>query len=206
MPKTNKQNEMEQFKNGIFALRTNFGELAQLMIMKKYKLQKSINKDFDLIALDKNKHTIPVEVKFARAYKNPTSINETNVLHICSNSSVDIYSSEEWESKDLFCNIEQVKPELFKRLYYGIFWKDKVEIFCIDENKHHLFPDSLSHFVTDEDYRKEIRKEIPYFYLQHNKKDYQFHLKKGSLEKHRANFSKESLTYEELFDLFSAKK
>ena len=88
----------------------------------------------------------------------------------------------------------------------GIFWKDKVEIFCIDENKHHLFPDSLSHFVTDENYRKKVRKEIPYFYLQHNKKDYQFHLKKGSLEKHRANFLKESLTYEELFDLFSAKK
>ena len=134
MLKTDKQKEIEQFKNGIFALRTNFGELAQLMIMKKYKLQKSTNRDFDLIALDKDKHTIPVEVKFARAYKNPSSINENNVLNICLNCSVDVYSSEEWQSKDLFCNIEQVKPKLFKRLYYGIFWKDKVEILCIDEN------------------------------------------------------------------------
>ncbi len=202
----NKQKEIEQFKNGIFALRTNFGELAQLMIMEKYKLKKSTSKDYDLVAFDKDKNIIPVEVKFARAYKNPSSINETNVIYICSNCSIDIYSSKEWENKDLFCNIEQVKPNLFKRLYYGIFWKDKVEIFCIDENKHHLFPDSLFHFISDENYRKEIRKEIPYFYLQHNKKDYQFHLKKGSLKKHRDNFSKDSLTYEELFDLFSHKK
>lgn len=43
MTKTNKQKEIEQLKNGIFALRTNFGELAQLMIMKKVQTPK-INK------------------------------------------------------------------------------------------------------------------------------------------------------------------
>lgn len=206
MTKEKKQAEIEQFKNGIFALRTNFGELAQLMIMKRYHLQKSTSKDYDLVELDEMEHIIPVEVKFARAYKNPTSINESNVLYICSNCSVDIYSSNAPDQTDLFCNIQQIKPDLFKKLYYGIFWSDKVEIFCIDENKHHLFPDSLSHFTTDEVYRKEIRKKIPYFYLQHNKKDYQFHLKKKSLTTHRRDFSKESLTYEQLFDLFSAKE
>lgn len=196
--------EVEQFKNGIFALRTNFGELAQLMISKKYNLQKASNKYYDLEKIDEKGKHIPVEVKFARAYKNPSSINEKNVLSICSNCSVDIYSSEEWKSTELFCNIEQIKPDLFKRLYYGIFWKDKIEIFCIDESKHNLFPESLNDFANDKIYRKKIREKIPYFYLQHNKKDYQFHLKKGSLSKHRESFYKDSLTYEELYNLFSA--
>lgn len=206
MANTEKQEKIEQFKNGIFSLRTNFGELAQLMVSKKYKLQKSASKDYDLVDFDEKGNIIPVEVKFARAYKNPSSISATNVLHICLNCSIDVYSSEEWKSPNLFCNIEQVKPDLFKRLYYGIFWKDKVEIFCIDESKHHLFPDALSHFIDDKDYKKQIRKSIPYFYLQHNKKDFQFHLKKGSIEKHRKDYLKDSLTYEELFDLFSTKK
>ena len=31
-----KEERVEQFKHGIFSLRTNFGELAQLMIKEKY--------------------------------------------------------------------------------------------------------------------------------------------------------------------------
>jgi len=203
MPKSKK--DIEQFKNGIFSLRTNFGELAQLMIKKKYGLKKSTKIEYDLIAYDDEKNEIPVEVKFARAYKNSTSINEKNILDICLHRSVDVFSSDDADLNDMFCNIEQIKPDLFNRLYYGVFWNDKVEIFCIDESKHHLFPDSIEHFKTDKKYSKDIRKEIPYLYLQHNKKDYQFYLKKNSVPVHRKSFFKDSLTYEDLFNLFAEK-
>ena len=201
-----KKDKVEQFKHGIFALRTNFGELAQLMIKEKYGFVDSGDKTYDLT--DPTKHGIDshVEVKFARAYKNPSSINRGNVLELCSNSSIDVFSSTEWDNSDLFCNIQQVKPELFRALYYGVFWKDVIEIFCIDSKNHHFFPDSLDRFKTDENYRKAIRKNIPYFYLQHNQKDYQFHLKKGSIPHHRKNFSPQIMTYEDLYDLFLQKK
>ena len=201
-----KEERVEQFKQGIFSLRTNFGELAQLMIKEKYGFDDADNKTYDLKDPSKQGIESHIEVKFARAYKNPSSITLNNVLTLCSNSSIDVYLSTEWNDDNLFCNIEQIKPELFRTLYYGIFWKDKIEIFCIDNNHHNLFPDSLSHFKRDENYRKEIRAKIPYFYLQHNQKDYQFHLKKGSISTHRKNYPKDTMTYEQLYDLFTSEE
>lgn len=201
-----KSEKIEQFKHGIFALRTNFGELAQLMIKEKYHLLDAEDKTYDLKDPENQGINSHIEVKFARAYKNPSSITRNNVLSLCSNSSIDVFTSSEWENNDLFCNIQQLKPELFRTLYYGIFWKDKIEIFCIDISKHNLFPNSLERFISDEFYRKQIRKNIPYFYLQHNKKDYQFHLKKGSLPIHRNNFLKYTMEYEELYDLFATEE
>lgn len=198
-----KAERVEQFKHGIFSLRTNFGELAQLMIKEKYGFDDADDKTYDLKDSSKQGIESHIEVKFARAYRNPSSITRNNVLTLCSNSSIDVYSSTEWNDPDLFCNIEQVKPALFRTLYYGIFWKDIIEIFCIDSDHHYLFPDSLDLFKNDADYRKEIRTGIKYFYLQHNKKDYQFHLKKGSIPNHRRDFPKDTMTYEELYDLFA---
>lgn len=198
-----KEDRVEQFKQGIFSLRTNFGELAQLMIKEKYGFDDSDDKTYDLKDSSKQGIESHIEVKFARAYRNPSSITRNNVLTLCSNSSIDVYLSTEWNDRELFCNIEQVKPDLFRTLYYGIFWKDIIEIFCIDSEHHGLFPDSLDRFKSDVDYRKEIRTSIPYFYLQHNQKDYQFHLKKGSIPKHRSAFAKCTMTYEDLYDLFA---
>ena len=197
---------IEQFKQGIFSLRTNFGELAQLMIQEKYHLVSADDNTYDL--KDPNKQGIEshVEAKCSRAYKNQSHICLGNVLSICFNSSMYIYNSNEWEDGHFFCNIEQVKPNLFRTIYYGIFWNDKIEVFCIDNEKHYLFPDSLDQFIEDKSYRKQVRENIPYFYLQHNKKDYQFHLKKKSLPVHRQNFAKDIITYEELYSLFSPKK
>lgn len=198
-----KEERVEQFKQGIFSLRTNFGELAQLMIKEKYGFDDAEDTTYDLKDSSKQGIESHIEVKFARAYKNPSSITRDNVLMLCSNSSIDVYLSTECNDSDFFCNIQQVKPALFRTLYYGIFWKDVIEIFCIDSERHNLFPNSLERFKNDENYRKEIRTEIPYFYLQHNQKDYQFHLKKGSISKHREDYPKDIITYEQLYDLFA---
>lgn len=201
-----KEEKVERFKQGIFSLRTNFGELAQLMIKEMFGFEDADDKTYDLKDPSKQGVESHIEVKFARAYRNPLSITRNNVISLCSNSSRDVYLSTEWDNRDLFCNIEQVKPELFRTLYYGIFWKDIIEIFCIDSEHHGLFPDSLDRFKRDAEYRKEIRTKIPYFYLQHNKKDYQFHLKKKSIPIHRRDFLERIMTYEELYDLFAEKE
>lgn len=59
------ENELEQFKSGIFKLGTNFGELAQLMIQELEGFSPANGKNFDL--LDKNNQKI--EVKFSRCKK-----------------------------------------------------------------------------------------------------------------------------------------
>lgn len=57
--------ELDQFKNGIFSLGTNFGELAQLMIKDLEKFTPADGKYFDLLNSDNQK----IEVKFSRAKK-----------------------------------------------------------------------------------------------------------------------------------------
>lgn len=85
MRKKNDKN-IDQFKQGIFSLRTNFGELAQLMIKKEMGLHAADDDSYDL--KDDNGHKI--EVKFSRAYKK-FSLTEDNAIDICTNSSLPKY-------------------------------------------------------------------------------------------------------------------
>ena len=69
--------EEQKFKKGIFSLGTNFGELAQIMIKKKYGYTDSASKYYDLLDGDTR-----IEVKFSRALKKEDALNEDNVLAI----------------------------------------------------------------------------------------------------------------------------
>lgn len=62
---SSRDKDIEQFKQGIFALRTNFGELAQLMLQKNMGFSPADNNSYDLKDDDGHK----IEVKFSRAYK-----------------------------------------------------------------------------------------------------------------------------------------
>lgn len=128
MKKTNRQKEIEQFKNGIFALRTNFGELAQLMIQKKMGFKPSDGNSYDLQDSDGRK----IEVKFSRAYKK-ISLTEENAIEICTNCSTTVYNSSEAEndSSNYDCNIEQLKPDCFNSLYYGVFFMIRLRFFVL---------------------------------------------------------------------------
>ena len=46
--------KIEQFKSGIFSLRTNFGELAQLMIQEKYHLACADDNTYECFILGKH--------------------------------------------------------------------------------------------------------------------------------------------------------
>ena len=60
-----KKRKIEQFKQGIFSLRTNFGELAQVMIQKDMGYFAADNNSYDL----QDHKGRRIEVKFSRAYK-----------------------------------------------------------------------------------------------------------------------------------------
>ena len=73
-----KDRNIEQFKQGIFSLRTNFGEFAQLMIQKDMGLHAADDGSYDLKDDDGHK----IEVKFSRAYKK-VSLTEDNATQSC---------------------------------------------------------------------------------------------------------------------------
>ena len=189
--------EIEQFRQGIFALRTNFGELAQLMIQKDMGLSPADDNSYDLKDAQGNK----IEVKFSRAYKKNIPLTERNAIKICSNCGAMVYSSDEAESisSDYDCNIQQLKPDCFDSLYYGIFFSDKIEIFHAPRT---AFPESIASFLEDKD---AARKKLPGYSRQHKGgEECQFHIKKTTHNHHYTHYHIKDLTYEELYDLLDS--
>ncbi len=68
-----------------------------------------------------------------------------------------VYESSESEkrSADYDCNIQQLKPDCFDSLYYGVFFSDKIEIFHAPRSE---FPDSVDSFIED---KAAARKKLP---------------------------------------------
>lgn len=198
--KTEKQEPyIEQFKQGIFSLRTNFGEFAQLMLQIDLGLQPSGDNSYDL--KDAEGHRF--EVKFSRAYKKPVPLTASNAIDVCTKCSTMVYSSSEAEKEyaDYDCNIQQIKPRCFDSLYYGVFFSDKVEIFCASRSE---FPASVDAFLGD---KTAVRKKLPGYALQHKGgEECQFHIKRTTHKHHREHYHVKDITYEELYKLLTSKK
>lgn len=175
--------KVDQFRDGIFSLHTNFGELAQLMIAKLEGFKPAKKKYYDLLDKDNNK----IEVKFSRAKKKLDSLNASNVIEQCIAATVDsrILLESEATSVTFDCNIQQIKVDEFDFLYYGIFFKDTIVIFKAPKD--------------------EVPK-MPGYSIQHKDGvEYQFHINKANYKTHSKYFYKK-LTYKELYKLFSPKK
>lgn len=194
-----REKKIEQFKQGIFSLRTNFGELAQVMIQKDMGLFAADDNSYDLKDTDGQR----IEVKFSRAYKKGVTIVGKNLVEFCVNSSTRVYSSTEAEKKssNYDCNIQQIKPDCFDLLYYGVFFNDKIEVFCIPRSK---FPKSVKNFQKN---KKAVRKKIPGYALQHKGgEECQFHIKRTTHKHHYEHYYVKDITYEELYDLLDSEK
>lgn len=179
----NSEKDLEKFKNVIFSLGTNFGELAQLMIKKLGKYTSANGKYFDL--LDSNNKKI--EVKFSRAKKKLKPLEESNIVELCLNSSSDSRALTEADAKNITfdCNIQQIKPSEFDILYYGIFFKDKIVIFKAQSS---------------------VVPNMPGYSIQHKGgTEYQFHINKSNYSDHKKKYFYKELTYLELFNLFGKK-
>lgn len=198
MSKT-KEKKIKQFKQGIFSLRTNFGELAQVMIQKDMGLFAADDNSYDLKDTDGQR----IEVKFSRAYKRDIPLTAKNAIELCTCCSTRVYGSTEAEEKssDYDCNIQQLKPDCFDLLYYGVFFSDKIEVFRAPRSE---FPESVADFIND---KAGVRKKLPGYALQHKGgEEFQFHIKKSTHKHHHEHYYVKDITYKELYDLLDSEK
>lgn len=178
-----KEKNIEEFRDGIFALRTRrFGTVAEIMIKKLYNLLDSNSLAFD----KKNNKNQRIEVKFSTVMKeNDDTIREENVLEQCrkANLANRAMASTEVGKERFDCNIQQVKRKEFDILYYGLFFSNKVEIFKMTSEEVLQCPG-----YSDKQHRGNIGEG-------------QFHLNQENISFHRSRYFVTCLSYEELYDL-----
>lgn len=177
-------NVLEEFRDGIFALRTRrFGTVAEIMIKKLYDLEESSS-----LAYDKRDRYSKdrIEVKFSTVMKeNDDKIRDTNVIEQCKKANL---ANRAMKSSDIGiysfdCNIQQVKRKEFDILYYGLFFADVIEIYKMTSDEILDCPG-----YSDKQHRG-------------NEGEGQFHLNESNIEYHRRNFRERILTYAELYHL-----
>lgn len=186
MNQTSSTQLIKEFRDGIFALRTRrFGSVAEIMIKKLYELD-----DSDSLAYDKRDSSSGerVEVKFSTVMKeNEDTIRDENVVDQClkANLANRVMRRSETNTYKFDCNIQQVKRKEFDVLYYGIFFSDEIEIFCVRS-------DEITHLrgYSDRQHRG-------------NEGEGQFHVNNKTISYHREHYLKCVCTYEELFNLFA---
>ena len=180
-------NEIKEFRDGIFALRTRrFGTVAELMIEALYNFTKSHNQFHD--RYDEVGHQ-RIEIKFSTVMKaNEAVISRFNSIDQCKKANLGnrALNSTDMYDYDFDCNIQQGKRLEFDVLYYGLFFADRIAIFKMNSD--------------------EIMSCLGYSDKQHkgNEGEGQFHLNRGSIDYHMRNHFVQWLTYEELYDLLSA--
>ena len=175
--------EILNFKNGIFNLHTTrFGTIGELIIQKKYNMINSNNNAYDKIYNGEK-----IEIKFSRALKEHTDkINIVNLIEQCLNSSsVHRWIKYDERNTNVFdCNIQQVKPNEFDWLFYGIFFQDKIVIFKIPSSSIQSIPS-----YSNKQHRGNIGEG-------------QFHITNDNIEYHIKHFLVQIMTYNEIYDLF----
>ncbi|MBD5402976.1 hypothetical protein HDR58_09325 [bacterium] len=178
--------EINEFRDGIFALRTRrFGSVAEIMIQKLFNLQDSGSLAFDKKSGLTNER---IEIKFSTVMKeNEDKIREDNIIDQClkANLANRAMLSTETTQHRFDCNIQQVKRKEFDILYYGLFFADKIEIFKMNTTEVFNCPG-----YSDKQHRG-------------NEGEGQFHLNQDNIDFHRVHYFVKSLDYNELYELLT---
>lgn len=176
-----------EFRDGIFALRTRrFGTVAEIMIKKLYNFEEAGSLAFDKKDVFTNER---IEVKFSTVMKeNDDRIRDDNVIEQCvkANLANRAMTSNDVETCNFDCNIQQVKRKEFDVLYYGLFFADIIEIFKMRSDDILSCPG-----YSDKQHRG-------------NKGEGQFHLNQDNIAYHRRENQILVLSYQELYNLFES--
>lgn len=175
---------IEEFRDGIFALRTRrFGTVAEIMIKRLYDLDESGSLAFDKRDRCSDER---IEIKFSTVMKeNDDKIRDDNVIEQCKKANLANRAMMSYGTKRYHfdCNIQQVKRKEFDVLYYGLFFADQIEIYKMDSNEILGCPG-----YSDKQHRG-------------NEGEGQFHLNESNIDYHRRHFLQRVLTYAELYQL-----
>lgn len=176
--------DIEQFKEGIFNSHTRrFGTIAEIMIKNIYGMENS-----NTLAFDKYKEDKKIEIKFSRVLKeHDETINENNIISQIMNTNYFNRKIKTTDNYNYDCNIQQIKPNEFDDLYYGLFFDDKIEIYKLDN----ITVQQLPNYST-----KQHRG---------NTGEGQFHLNQSNRAYHYNNFLIKELDYNELYNILRRK-
>lgn len=171
----------KSLRNGLFNMETiRFGKIAEIMIKLKFNYSSSNKTEYDLESYNKDgKIKNKIEVKFSCVREKEKGITEDNALDICmqnveNNIEKRMISFEDRKTKEFDCNIQQIKPEFFTHMYYGLFFADKIVIFKITKNKmmKYFFKSQLSFCRSNIKQIKQYLEEIKSKQGQSNKESY----------------------------------
>lgn len=128
----------EKLRDGLFNLETiRFGKIPEIMIKKLYDYRyPNGTTEYDLVVTNEDGNEEHIEVKFSCVReKEETEIDEDNALSVCIDNSQAIVNrkvkASERTIKNFDCNIQQVKPDHFSMLYYGLFFEEQIAIFMM---------------------------------------------------------------------------
>ena len=172
--------DINEFRDGIFALRTRrFGNVAEIMIKKLYKLEDSHTLEYDKFDKIKNKR---IEVKFSTVMK---ANDEKIVISQClkANLANRAMKYDDVNSYDFDCNIQQVKCVEFDILYYGLFFADKILVFKMTSNE----------VLSCQGYSNKQHRN--------NEGEGQFHINNDTIKYHIDNYLIKEITYNELYNI-----
>lgn len=123
--------DVKTFRDNLFAMNTRrFGRVAEILVKSLIQAKDGNNIYHDL--LDKDDR---IEVKFSRAErKHPTKIEEGNVLEVVMNEGVSarMFYFDEYSEVVFDSNIQQIKPDEFDVLFYGLLFADRISIFVME--------------------------------------------------------------------------
>ena len=174
--------EVKEIRDGIMMLHTSrFGSLMELVIKEIYNLEYSKGVTCNLW---NNKTGSRVAVAFSRAVTNSKNNVRINPIGACLESNIRkrLVNSTS-NGKKYSCYFQQLKPNYFDYLYYGILYKDSVAIFKIKNNQ-----------LCD----------VPHFSRsQHrdNKNECQFSVDNSTISWHMKNNFVRFISYEEIFEI-----
>ncbi len=130
------QDRAESFRRGLFSLQTRrFGTSVEVLsdIFGDFDEPKSIHHD-RTNPVNENR----VEVKGSKVLENNGQpITRSNLIQQCLDNDPESrpIAFEERENKNWDCNIQQIKRVEFEELYYVLFFRDKVCVFCINSDE-----------------------------------------------------------------------
>jgi hypothetical protein len=173
----------EQLREAMFSLNTRrMGTVAEEICARRYGLNPSHHRYHDLYDARSQQR---VEVKFSTVLAALQPMDRRCILESISADmaanrrvSFEHHDHHTWD-----CNIQQVKPMEFDRLYYGLFFQDCVKIFLIGSS--------------------EIGKHMGFNDKQHkgNVGEGQFHVNDRNLDMHVTRYLHDSMTWNQLLDL-----
>ena len=179
--------ENNELRNLIFGLHTRkFGGVGEklverILIEDGFIVDKSSNTSYDRKINNKKD-----EIKCSRVLgKSVLNLDCENIIEsLLNHESERTINFKDYKNHEFDSNIQQIKPDYFETLWYGLFFGDVVALFKIEKNQ----------ILEDQN--------VSYSNKQHrgNEGEGQFHITNKNIKHHIKTYLVKTLTYDEVYE------